>query len=233
MPTHFLSSYFRAPGTAKQTSFQSSYIFSEQHRLYWNGSRYLKQLLFRKRILFKRDSCLEQLLLSKNFFLVTNTFSDQLLLEDKYFFSTATASEKLLFQNKELSRTYTFSEEELFRSRYFLKTVTFSEKLVLRNQVHNIYTWKNVPLTSTNSLKYTMIWSDFELPQSFIVENSKQCINFNTYVLQMWFFRKLIVIVVSSNKLRKIVLTISIVFTVRKVSKYGLISGPYLDTFHA
>ena len=84
-----------------------------------------------------------------------------------------------------------------------MKTVTFSEKLVPRNQVHNIYTWKNVPLTSTNFLEYTMIWSNFELPQSFIVENSKQCINFNTYVLHMWFFRKLIVIVVSSNKLRK------------------------------
>ena len=27
---------------------------------------------------------------------------------------------------------------------------------------------------------YTMAWSDFEVPQSFIVKNSKQRINFNT-----------------------------------------------------
>ena len=208
--------------SSKQLYVQSRINHTKMRAATWN--RYIFEKCFLEHLV----NCLEQLLL-----MVTNTFSDQLLLEDKYFFSTATASEKLLFQNKELSRTYTFSEEELFRSRYFLKTVTFSEKLVPRNQVHNIYTWKNVALTSTNFLEYTMTWSDFELPQSFIVENSKQCINFSTYVLQMWFFRKLIVIVVSSNKLRKIFLTISAVFTVQKVSKYGVISGPYLDTFHA
>ena len=84
-----------------------------------------------------------------------------------YFFEAGTFSELLLFEN-------------FFKSRYFLKTVTFSEKLVLRNQVHNIYAWKDFQLTSIHSFEYTMIWFDFELPQNFIVENSKKCIYFNT-----------------------------------------------------
>ena len=31
-----------------------------------------------------------------------------------------------------------------------------------------------------HSIKYTMSWPAFEIPQFFIIENSKQCINFNT-----------------------------------------------------
>ena len=70
-----------------------------------------------------------------------------------------------------------------FRSWTFLgagilENSHFSEKLLLRNQVHNRYTWKNFPLTSIHSFDYTLIWFGFELPQSFIVKNSKQCINF-------------------------------------------------------
>ena len=69
--------------------------FSEQHRLCWNESSHLKQLLFGRNIFFRLPSCLEQLLFPNNYSLVTNTFSDQLLLEDKCFFSTATVSEEL------------------------------------------------------------------------------------------------------------------------------------------
>ena len=97
-------------------------IFSEQHRLYQNKSRHLKQLLFRKKFFCRLPSCLEQLHLSNNYFLVTNTFFDRLLLEDKYFFSTATISEKLLLHNY-----YNYSKHVLFRSRqvYFFRRGTF------------------------------------------------------------------------------------------------------------
>ena len=43
-----------------------------------------------------------------------------------------------------------------------------------------------------------MVWSDFEIPQPFIVENGKQRINFNL-------FANLVVMLVSSNRFRKIV----------------------------
>ena len=52
--------------------------------------------------------------------------------------------------------------------------------IVLRNQSESIYTWKDVPLTSLCSFKHGMVRSDFEIPQSLIVENSKQRINFNS-----------------------------------------------------
>lgn len=80
-----------------------------------------------------------------------------------YFSQECSSSEKLLFQMK------TF-----FDSTYFLKKVTFFEKLVLRDQLQSIYTSKDFPLTITYSFRYAMIWSDFETPQLFIDENSKQ-----------------------------------------------------------
>ena len=46
--------------------------------------------------------------------------------------------------------------------------------MVLRNQFYNIYTWKDFPLTIIHSFKYSMVSSDFEILQSFIVESSKQ-----------------------------------------------------------
>ena len=45
--------------------------------------------------------------------------------------------------------------------------------------VLRIYIWKGFPLASIHSFKYTMVWSNFEIPRSFIVENSKKRINFN------------------------------------------------------
>ena len=47
-----------------------------------------------------------------------------------------------------------------------------------------------------------MVRSDFEIPQFFVVENSKQRISI---VLQMCLFGNLVVILVSSDNLRKIV----------------------------
>ena len=52
-----------------------------------------------------------------------------------------------------------------------------------------------------------MGWSDFEIPQFFIAENSKQCMSVITGFVTNVNFRKLVVIVVSSNKLQKIGLT--------------------------
>ena len=80
-----------------------------------------------------------------------------------YFSQECSSSEKLLFQMK------TF-----YDSTYFLKKVTFFEKLVLRDQLQSIYTSKDFPLTITYSFRCAMIWSDFETPQLFIDENSKQ-----------------------------------------------------------
>ena len=84
-----------------------------------------------------------------------------------------------MYFSEALLRTATFLEE-LLQEQFFQKTVTFPEKLVLRNQFQGIYTWKDFQLTSIHSFKYIMVWSDFDIPQSFIVENSKQSINFNT-----------------------------------------------------
>ena len=52
--------------------------------------------------------------------------------------------------------------------------------IVLCNQFHSNYTSKDFPLTSIHSIKHSMVRSDFEIPQSFIVGNSKQRINFNS-----------------------------------------------------
>ena len=53
-----------------------------------------------------------------------------------------------------------------------------------------------------------MGWSDFEITYFFIVENSKQYMNFNTgcvtNVANVLLFTKFLVIVVSSNNLWKI-----------------------------
>ena len=84
-----------------------------------------------------------------------------------YFFKVSTSSEQLLFQKK-----------NFFLSKYFLKTFTFS--IVLRTQFHSIYDWKDFQLTNIHSFKCTMVWSNFEIHQSFIVENTKQRIKFST-----------------------------------------------------
>ena len=116
------------------------------------------------------------------------------------------SSEELLFQKK-----------KFLRSRYSLKNSFFL--IVLRNQFHIIYTWKDFTLTSIHSFKY------FEVPQTFIVENSKQSINFNTGCVAMWLFSKLVVIVVSSNKLWKIVLTNSVALVVQKMLQWKFVKN--------
>ena len=84
-----------------------------------------------------------------------------------YFLEEGTPSKKLLLQMK-----------NFFRSRYLLKTVTSSKKLVPHNHFHSIYTWRDFSLTVIYYFTYTMIWSDFEIQQFFVLfENSKQCIN--------------------------------------------------------
>ena len=135
-------------------------------------------------------------------FLATNTFSDQLLFEDKFFVSTALTSKELLLQNN-------YSEHVLIRSRHFL---LFQKKVFLENsyffwnaslcnQLRSAYTWKDFPLTMIYSLKYTLSWSISEIPQFFIIENSKQCINFNTWCVKI--FRRLVIIVVLQTRFGK------------------------------
>ena len=83
-----------------------------------------------------------------------------------------------------------FFEAVLVLSSYFFRRGTFlgagiSWKMslfliVLCNQFHSNYTSKDFPLTSIHSIKHSLVRSDFEIPQSFIVGNSKQRMNFNS-----------------------------------------------------
>ena len=103
-----------------------------------------------------------------------DTFSTQLLFRRSCFSRISNIHNMYFFE-----AGTTNSEHLLFRSRNFLKTVTFSEKLVQRKHLHSIYTWKDFPLNSMHFFKYSMVRSDFEIPQPFIVESSEQHINFN------------------------------------------------------
>ena len=69
-------------------------------------------------------------------------------------------------------------KRNFFRSRHFLSQSLFLT--VLCNKFDSIYTLKDFLLTSIHSFKYTMIWYEFEIHQSFIVENSKKRIDLNT-----------------------------------------------------
>ena len=82
------------------------------------------------------------------------------------FFEAGTSSEQLLFQKKNFLVAGIYCEQSLFL-------------IILHNQFHSIYTWKDFSLTIVHSFKYAMVWSDFESLKSFIVEISKQRINFN------------------------------------------------------
>ena len=67
--------------------------------------------------------------------------------------------------------------------------------MVLRNQFYNIYTWKDFPLTIIHSFKYSMVSSDFEILQSFIVESSKQRVLISIQnALQMCLLGNLVII---------------------------------------
>ena len=52
-----------------------------------------------------------------------------------------------------------------------------------------------------------MVWSDFEIPQFFMIENSKKRINLITECVTNVIFGKLVVIMIYSKKLGKIILT--------------------------
>ena len=86
-----------------------------------------------------------------------------------HFFEASTSPEQLLFQKK-----------KFFRGWYFFSAVNFSEMLVMRNQIYSIFIRRGFLLTIIHSLQYTMSWLEIEIPQFYIVESRKQCINFNT-----------------------------------------------------
>ena len=120
-----------------------------------------------------------------------------------------------------------FSEQLLFQKRCFLRAgISLKQSLfliVLRNQFHSIYTWTGFPLTSIYSFKYTMVWSDFEIPRFFIIKNSKKRINFNAgYVTNVTFW-KLVVILIDSKKLQKIILTNSVALLVQKMMQWEFV----------
>ena len=52
-----------------------------------------------------------------------------------------------------------------------------------------------------------MVWPDFEMPQFFMIENSKKRINLNTECVTNIIFGKLVVIMIHSKKLGNIILT--------------------------
>ena len=122
-----------------------------------------------------------------------------------------------------------FSEQLLFQKRCFLRAgISLKQSLfliVLRNQFHSIYTWTGFPLTSIYSFKYTMVWSDFEIPRFFIIKNSKKRINFNAgYVTNVTFW-KLVVILIDSNKLQKIILMNSVALLVQKMMQWEFVKN--------
>ena len=89
-----------------------------------------------------------------------------------YFFEAGTSSKYQLF----LRRTAFCGTSISWKQSHFL--------IVLHNQFYSIYTWKD------RSFKYTMVWSDFEISQSFIVRNSKNILISIQDVLQMWLFKE-------------------------------------------
>ena len=150
---------------------------------------------FRREIFFRIPSCLGQLIPSYKYFVLTilflinyflkiNTFSAQLLFRTSFFFRISNYSEYVLFRSGAFCGQLLFQKRNLFRGRYFLIKSLFL--LVLRNQFHSIYTWKD--LTSIHFFKHSMVRSSFEIPQFFIVENSKQPINFNS-VTNVYFWK--------------------------------------------
>ena len=150
------TSYRKTNLLLKRLHFQNSNDYIEMR-----AATSLKQLIFLKKSFSRTHSCLEQLLFPNNYFLATSTFFDHLLLKDKYFFSIGIASEERLLQNKQLFRTCTTSKQALLPNSYFgaggyfQRTVTFSEMLDQRNQLNSIYTYKDFPLTTIHSFKYT------------------------------------------------------------------------------
>ena len=94
-------------------------------------------------------------------------------------FEAGSSFEQLIFQKK-----------NFFRGTYFLRTVTFSEKLVLRNQLHCIYTRKDVPLSIIHSFQQRMAWFDFEILHFFIDENGKRCMNLRKGCVTIAAFQK-------------------------------------------
>ena len=123
LPTHFLSAYFRAPVTVKQTPFLiEAAIPLEQQQLCWNESSHLKQQFFCRRIFFSMPSCLERLVISSNYFLVTNTFLNS------YFLQVNTFVAQILFQRSFFSRVSSYSEHIVFQSSNFFQTAAFSEE---------------------------------------------------------------------------------------------------------
>ena len=63
---------------------------------------------------------------------------------------------------------------------------------------------------------YTMVWSDLEIPNFVLLKRADNVLFSVQYGLKMRFFRKLIVTVVSSNEVRKMVLTISVALAIQK-----------------
>ena len=111
-----------------------------------------------------------------SYFLTINTFSAQLLFRRSFFTRVTNYLEHVLFRSRCFIRTAALSEEELFRSTYFFKTATFSDSSAQPISWH--FTWKDFPLISIHSFKYAIVRSHFEIPQSFIAQNSKQSIKF-------------------------------------------------------
>ena len=61
-----------------------------------------------------------------------------------------------------------------------------------------------------------MVWSDLEIPNFVLLKRANNLLLSVQYGLKMRFFRKLIVTVVSSNEVRKMVLTVSVALAIQK-----------------
>ena len=124
-----------------------------------------------------------------------------------YFYEAGSSSKQLHFQ-----------KNNFFRSRNFLRTATFPEKLVLRNQPHSICTWKGFPLASIHSFKYSRGRLTLKFLSCLLLKIENNVLIPIKDALQMLLFRKVIIIVIYSNKLWKIGIANSEGFVVQRAN---------------
>ena len=105
----------------------------------------------------------------------------------------------------------------------FLEVGTSSEQLLFQNK-NFIKSWYFLKTVSfSDILKYALVCFDFEIPQSFVVENSKWRINFYTGCVTNVNFSEVDSNLVFSHKLQKIVLTISVALMLQKMLQWEFV----------
>ena len=121
-----------------------------------------------------------------SYFLKINTFWVQLLLRRSFFSRKSNYSKYVLFRSGVYSEQLLFQKRNLFRDRYFFKKKHFFWWFCVTNFIA-FKLEKTIHKPASISLGIdSMVRSDFEILHFFIVENSKQRINFNVTNVSFW-----------------------------------------------